>query len=61
MEIPFEAEGNGEDIYWMYGALVQYINDGITLSPEEHNQYLAYKIILEPENLTEDERGYWHA
>lgn len=57
LEIPFEAEGNGEDIYWMYGALVHYINDGITLSPEEHNQYLAYKIILEPENLTEDERA----
>lgn len=22
LEIPFEAEGNGEDVYWMYGAFV---------------------------------------
>lgn len=57
LEIPFEAEGNGEDIYWMYGAFVHYINDGITLSPEEYDQYLAYKIILEPEKLSEDERS----
>lgn len=57
LEIPFEAKGNGEDIQWMYGALVHYINDGITLSPEEYDQYLAYKIILEPKKLTEYERA----
>lgn len=57
LEIPFEAEGNGKDIYWMYGAFVHYINDGIALSPEEYDQYLAYKMILEPEKLSEDERS----
>lgn len=57
LEIPFEAQGNGEDICWMYDALVHYIHDGITLSPEEYSRYLAYKIILESEKLTEDERA----
>lgn len=57
LEIPFEAHGNGEDISWMYGAMVRFINDGITLSPEEYCQYLAYKIVLDPEHLTDEERG----
>lgn len=57
LEIPFEAQGNGEDISWMYGAMVRFSNDGITLSPEEYCQYLAYKVVLEPEQLTDEERN----
>ena len=40
----------------MYGALCHFIADGIELTPEEHNEYLAYKIVLEREKLTDKER-----
>ena len=40
----------------MYGALSHFISDGIGLTPEEHNEYLAYKILLEREKLTEKEK-----
>lgn len=56
LEIPFESEGNGDDIFFMYGALCHFIADGIELTPEEHNEYLAYKMVLEREKLTEKER-----
>lgn len=55
-EIPIEGEDNGKDIYFMYGALCHFIADGIGLTPEEHNEYLAYKIVLEREKLTDKER-----
>lgn len=42
LEIPIESEGNGFDIFFMYGALSHFISDGIELTPEEHNEYLAY-------------------
>ncbi len=56
LEVPFKCEGNGDDIYFIYGALCHYIADGIKLTPEEHNMYLAYKMVLEREKLTEKER-----
>ena len=40
----------------MYGALCHFIADGIELTQEEHNEYLAYKMVLEREKLTEKER-----
>ena len=57
LEIPFESKGNGDDIRFMYGALCHFISDGIELTAEEHNEYLAYKIVLEPEKLTEKEKA----
>lgn len=57
LEIPFESKGNGDDNRFMYGALCHFISDGIELTPEEHNEYLAYKIVLEPEKLTEKEKA----
>ena len=57
LEIPIESKGNGDDIRFMYGALCHFISDGIELTPEEHNEYLAYKIVLEPEKLTEKEKA----
>ncbi len=57
LEIPFESKGNGDDIRFMYGALCHFISNGIELTPEEHNEYLAYKIVLEPEKLTEKEKA----
>ena len=56
LEIPFEGEDNGNDIHFMYGALCHFIANGIELTPEEHNEYLAYKIVLKREKLTEKER-----
>ena len=56
LEIPIEGEDNGKDIYFMYGALCHFIADGIGLTPEEHNEYLAYKIVLEREKLTDKEK-----
>lgn len=56
LEIPIEREGSGDDIYVMYGGLCHFIADGIELTPEEHNEYLAYKMVLEREKLTEKER-----
>ena len=56
LEIPIEGEDNGKDIYFMYGALSHFIADGIGLTPEEHKKYLAYKIVLEREKLTDKER-----
>lgn len=56
LEIPIESEENDFDIFYMYGALSHFISDGIELTPEEHNEYLAYKILLECEKLTEKEK-----
>lgn len=56
MNIPFEAVGDGKDIYWMYSSLCRFLEDGIELTPEEHSEYLAYKLVIEPEELTCGER-----
>ena len=56
LEIPFEAEGNGDDIEWIYGFLERQKEDGVGLMPEDDAIYLAYKLILEREELTEDEK-----
>lgn len=57
LEIPFEAEGAGKDIGWMYGFLKKLSMSNIALMPEDKAQYLAYKIILEPEELTKNEKN----
>ena len=56
LEIPIESAGNGNDILFIYAVLCHFIADGIELTPEEHNEYLAHKILLEPEKLTESEK-----
>lgn len=56
LKIPFETEGNGNDIFFMYGGLCHLIADGVALSPEEHSEYLTYKMVLEHENLTDSEK-----
>lgn len=56
LEIPFEGRGNGEDIFWMYGAFKHFMADGIALTHEEHYEYLAYRLIIEPQALTADEK-----
>jgi hypothetical protein len=49
--------GYENDILWMYGALKTYKEKGIGLCPEEQTNYLAYKLILEPTKLTEEEKA----
>lgn len=56
LEIPFNAEGGGRDIGWMYGALVRFCEKGIVITPEEYSEYLAYKLVLDKDSLTEEER-----
>ena len=67
LEIPFEAQGGGRDIFWVYGALVGYLNKGMAITPEEYSEYLAYKLVLDKDGLTPeehdqiyDERGLIH-
>lgn len=57
LEIPFEAEGDGKDIGWMYGFLCRLKERQVGLSPDEEAQYLAYKLVIEYDNLTEAERS----
>lgn len=57
LEIPFEAEGGGRDIGWMYGALVRFREKGIAITPDEYSEYLAYKLVLDKDGMTEEERN----
>lgn len=56
INVPFEADGGGHDIIWMYKALKLYLAKGIALTPDEHAEYLAYKIVLEKDQLTNEEQ-----
>lgn len=56
LEVPFEVNGDGYDIGWMYGFLKKLKTNGVGLMPEDEAAYLAYKLILENENLTSEER-----
>lgn len=51
----------------MYGALVRFREKGIAITPDEYSEYLAYKLVLDKEAMTEeehnqvfDERGLIH-
>ena len=55
IDIPFELDGNGKDISWMYGVLLHFKNQGISLTPDEYAEYLAYKIVLDKNGMTEQE------
>ena len=46
----------GRDIYWMYGFLKKCKTHGIALCPEDEMLYLAYKLIIEPKEITKDEK-----
>lgn len=55
--IPVHSCSNGKDILWMYGGLRRIIADGTAITPEERARYLAYKIILEPQKLSDTEKN----
>ena len=55
LDIPFRAEGRGRDIIWMYDSLVKYREKGVALTPDETSEYLAYKLILDKDGMSERE------
>ena len=57
LSIPFQGCANGKDIFWMYGYLCRIIADKIAITPDERARYLAYKIILEPQKLSDTEKN----
>lgn len=57
IEIPFETKGGGRDISWIYESLKRLKEKGVGLMPEDKALYLAYKLILEREELTEEEKS----
>lgn len=56
LEVPFEIEGGGRDIGWIYGCMKRQKDDGVGFMPEDEAMYLAYKLIIEKEELTEEEK-----
>lgn len=55
LEVPFDVDENGNDIRWIYSFLKKLKSEGVGLMPEDEAQYLAYKLIIEKEELTEEE------
>ena len=56
LNVEMSVSSNGGDITWMYGFLKKMKDDGVALTPEEIADYLAYKMILDKANLTEEEK-----
>lgn len=56
LDIPFRAEGRGRDVLWMYDSLVGFREKGVALTPDETSEYLAYKLILDKDGMSEGER-----
>lgn len=57
LEIPIEAEEKGREIYFMYGFLKRLKESCVGMMPSDKSRYLAYKLILEAAELTEDEKS----
>ena len=56
VEIPFEGEGGGKDIQWIYGFLKKIRNEGVALTDDEMSEFLACKLILDYTSLTQEEK-----
>lgn len=56
LNIPFEPLGGGKDIGWIYGILKEKVGKKIGLMPEDKALYLAYKLILDRKELTDEEK-----
>lgn len=57
LKVEMSASSNGGDITWMYGFLKKMKNEGVTLTPEENADYLAYKLVLDKASLTDEEKS----
>lgn len=55
LDVRMNVSENGDDIRWVYGFLDMCKSKGIALTPEENADYLAYKLILDKDNLTREE------
>ena len=55
LKVEMSASNNGGDIVWMYGFFKKMMDDDVALTPEEIADYLAYKMIIDKDNLTEEE------
>jgi hypothetical protein len=53
--IEFDPLPNGEDLGWMYGFHKRLVERSIGLSPEDRYFYLAGKLYLEPDEISEQE------
>lgn len=56
LNVEMSTSSNGGDIAWMYGFLKKMKDNGVALTPDEIADYLAYKMILDRANLTEEEK-----
>ncbi|MFT6923353.1 MAG: tRNA splicing endonuclease [Crocinitomicaceae bacterium] len=50
-----KMQENGGDINWMYGFKKRMVEEGTGLCPAEYDQYLAWKLMIEPEDITKFE------
>ena len=57
MNIPISSSSNGGDIGWIFGFLQKMRNENIAITPDEEFEYLAYKIILDFDNVTKEEHN----
>ena len=57
MNIPISSSSNGGDIGWIFGFLQKMKNENIAITPDEEFKYLAYKIILDVDNVTKEEHN----
>ena len=56
LNVEMSTSSNGGDIAWMYGFLKKMKDNDVALTPDEIANYLAYKMILDRANLTEEEK-----
>lgn len=54
--IKMTSKPKGGDYDWIYGFAKKQVKDGVDLSPNERDLYLACKYYYEPDQLTEDEK-----
>lgn len=55
IEIKIRTQKKGRDFDWIYGFKKRQIKEGVALSPDERDFYLACKYYYEPDELTESE------
>jgi len=57
LEIPYDADNNINDNRLIYGLLKRQKANGVGLMPSSEAEYLAYKLLWEPEKLTNEEKS----
>ena len=57
INITTPVTSKGGNSKWIYELLKRLIQEGIGLCPDERNRFLAYKTLLEPDKLTDEEKA----